>query len=698
MSGKYNTGNAGKDGHMIYDDAAFNIFLVALLAVYWIPTALFRTILFIRKRIHVRTALEEAKESFCACSLCQNNPTTQYEKKKAASFGIADFIFLVVTIALAFTAVRVYRGALFAEPPFDPFAILQVDETATPKQLKRAFRRLSVLHHPDKNRDDPTAGERFIKITKAFAALTDEASKENFIKYGNPDGYMGTVLGLGLPEWVAESQNAVLMAYVAFILLIFPTVVGIWWRKRSLQLTSTILTATFRLYGETLSQTSRFRDLLAAFCGSLEFAGLHTSDNDETLATLGDALKRKGKTDLSKAKTFTEPTRAQLQNLLVLSAYLARMPIPENLQYILKETLLRSESLLTAMTDTVGAFPRPDCQAAWDRCRMHGHTTYISTCIRLMQCLVQGVEDKMSPLLQIPHFTDSEVKFCMSHRPSSIRSVYDFMKLEMAEQKILLRSFSDEQLLDAKAFCDRYPLASLDVSEANVEGERDGTVHAGDSVTVRVKLSIFRRSGSIFSPHTPNLPFRKEEVWWIWLADQRLMCPIEVRRLSSKMARGHDPDQRGSKNLKGGGCCGGVRENEDEEATVGERLAADPRVSIFDVRFNFIAPRSGTYNLEVKAFCDCYTGADKSKVIKMKVLKELETQSEGSLRYFDTDDESSSEEESEEESEEDEGDEDEDDTGTDGEYEYIEVTDESDGEEEDDFGVSEGPRGDPMGG
>eukprot|EP00177_Eucheuma_denticulatum_P007076 GFKZ01012870.1.p1 GENE.GFKZ01012870.1~~GFKZ01012870.1.p1 ORF type:complete len:690 (+),score=93.08 GFKZ01012870.1:322-2391(+) len=689
MGDEYNTG--GKEGHMIYDDSAFQLFLVALLAVYWIPSTIYRSYSFLRRTFHVKTPLEKAKEEWCPCTQCKGHAEHHLTKTKGhRAIGFFDVLYVVVTLLLIFCSVKVYRANLTAEPHFDPFAILEVSEGATMKEIKRSFRRLSVIHHPDKNPDDPTAGDRFIRLGKAYAALTDDVARANYVKYGNPDGYLGTTLGLGLPEWVAESHNSVLFFYFIFIVLVFPTMVGVWWRKRSQQLTSEIMTSTFMLYRETLQNTTRFRDLLAAFCGSYEFRELYNSDNDEVISELSDSLRRSGKVDMKKMKTVVSPERFQVQNFFVMSAYLARMPIPKKLEYVATEILMRCDALLTAMTDTVGAFQRPECQAAWDKTFMHGHTVYLATCISLTQCVIQALDEKSSPFMQIPHFTEREVKYCLASRTPTVRSIYDLMRLDMGEQRKILRNFTDDQFLDMKTFLDRFPSANLEVSEAIVEGEADPTVHAGDSVTVRAKLTIMRRSGSAFSPCTPYLPYRKEEAWWVWIADERLMCPIKVRRLLPHMAIGHDAGSR-RKAGRGGSCCG-VNDDDEQEVEHQEKLTSDPRVTIFNMKFTFTAPRAGDYNLEVKTACDCYKGASKSKVIKMKVLKAVEPPEDSGVKYFDTDDESSEEEEESTEAEDEEDD---------SEYEYIEVSEEEseagDFDDDDQFGVSSGPTGNPAG-
>lgn len=647
---------------MIYDDNAFHLFFVALLAVVWIPTTIYRLFRYIRRKTYKKTAIEAAQEEWCPCQACQEKKERLSTKTNTSkTFKTGTVVYVILTILLAVMSVKVYHANLTAEAPFDPFTILGVDGSATLKQIKKAYRRLSIIHHPDKNREDPEAGQRFIKITKAYAALTDDVSRENFIKYGNPDGYMGTTLGLGLPEWVDESRNVVLFVYFGFLVIFFPTVVGVWWRKRSLQLTSEIMTSTFMLYRETLQQTAKFRDLLAAFCGSYEFRGLYSPDNAPHLTGIVDALKRAGK-DMKRTRSVVEPEPFQIQNFHVMTSYLCRVGISEKLDYVRDEILSRSVSLLTTMTDTVGAFQRPDCQAAWDRTFVHGHTVYLETCLSLTQCVIQALDEKSSPFLQIPHFTEREVKYCTSSRVPTVRSIYDFMKLDMEAQRKVLRDFTDQQYLDVKAFLDRFPLATLDVSDPVVEGEDDPTVHAGDTVTIRAKLTVLRRSGSVFSPHTPNLPFRKEEAWWLWLADDRLLCPIEVRRLMPGMAVGHNPSPRRKKDS----CCGD--DGDDHEDHTAHKLTSDPRVTIYNVKFTFQAPRAGDYTLKVRTACDCYKGASKSQVIKMTVAKEVEPPAQTDVKYFDTDDESESEEEG---------------SDTEGEYEYIEVTDDEESEEGD---------------
>jgi translocation protein SEC63 len=89
---------------------------------------------------------------------------------------------------------------------YDPFSILELDSSATMAEIRKQYRRLSKIFHPDKQGGNQ---DMFMKIAKAYEALTDDESRENWIKYGNPDGPQAATFGIALPSWVVEKQNSV---------------------------------------------------------------------------------------------------------------------------------------------------------------------------------------------------------------------------------------------------------------------------------------------------------------------------------------------------------------------------------------------------------------------------------------------------------------------------------------------------------
>ena len=59
----------------------------------------------------------------------------------------------------------------------DYYQILGVKKTATEDQIKKAFKKLAIKHHPDKNPDDPHAKDKFQKIANAYETLSDSEKR-----------------------------------------------------------------------------------------------------------------------------------------------------------------------------------------------------------------------------------------------------------------------------------------------------------------------------------------------------------------------------------------------------------------------------------------------------------------------------------------------------------------------------------------
>jgi curved DNA-binding protein len=66
----------------------------------------------------------------------------------------------------------------------DYYAVLGVPRDATAEQIKKAYRRLALKHHPDKNPGDRKAEEKFKEITEAYAVLSDAEKKRQYDRFG----------------------------------------------------------------------------------------------------------------------------------------------------------------------------------------------------------------------------------------------------------------------------------------------------------------------------------------------------------------------------------------------------------------------------------------------------------------------------------------------------------------------------------
>jgi len=79
------------------------------------------------------------------------------------------------------------------------YAVLGVSQTASPEEIKRAYRRLAREHHPDTNQQHAASGDRFKEITHAYEVLSDPEKRHRYDTFGDEraaDGGFGDFGGL----------------------------------------------------------------------------------------------------------------------------------------------------------------------------------------------------------------------------------------------------------------------------------------------------------------------------------------------------------------------------------------------------------------------------------------------------------------------------------------------------------------------
>lgn len=85
------------------------------------------------------------------------------------------------------------------------YDILELPETASLDEIKKSYRRLSMMYHPDKNRNNPESTSKFQKISEAYETLSDAGKKNEydmmrnnpFVKIMGGMGPMGP-MGMGM--------------------------------------------------------------------------------------------------------------------------------------------------------------------------------------------------------------------------------------------------------------------------------------------------------------------------------------------------------------------------------------------------------------------------------------------------------------------------------------------------------------------
>src|SRR5205085_12214711 len=67
----------------------------------------------------------------------------------------------------------------------DYYEVLEVSRSASADQIKRAYRKLAVKYHPDKNPDDQHAEEKFKEIGEAYDVLIDAEKRAAYDRFGH---------------------------------------------------------------------------------------------------------------------------------------------------------------------------------------------------------------------------------------------------------------------------------------------------------------------------------------------------------------------------------------------------------------------------------------------------------------------------------------------------------------------------------
>lgn len=160
-----------------------------------------------------------------------------HSKQKSGKIFNKTLLFLIIGwsifayIGLNFTKEVNLKGA------FDPYHILDVSMTASEREIKSKYRKLSLKFHPDKLAKGLSETERqdleqqFVIINMAYKSLTDEVTRNNFIKYGHPDGPQDVKHGIALPTFLVDSKYSSLIVVFYFLMIggLLPYIVGSWW-------------------------------------------------------------------------------------------------------------------------------------------------------------------------------------------------------------------------------------------------------------------------------------------------------------------------------------------------------------------------------------------------------------------------------------------------------------------------------------
>ncbi|GES59560.1 protein translocation complex component [Aspergillus terreus] len=383
---------------------------------------------------------------------------------------------ITVVVGYAVMAWMVYLIIVTARTTpkvWDPYDILGISRSADEKAISKHYKRLSLLYHPDKVRPDPSKNEtmdmlndRFVELTKAYKALTDEEVRNNYIQYGHPDGKQSFSIGIALPQFIVTEGNGkyVLLVYGGLLGVLLPYIVGRWWYGSQRYTKERVLVASagniFREYKEdilengivnALSSGDEFKEMLA---GRHPDAGLAKLEKkvlaDDSVLSPPDRKTLKELDDSTRRKT-----------LALLWAYLGRIDLEDStLNGEKYEVAPIALSLNEAFTAISLAF---------------GNARPILGSFRTSQNIIQAVAPESSPLLQLPYFTNEVVKSVEGADAKDHYTVQKFMKLSEDKRRALTIGaglLSEKQYNAAISVAKQLPVLEVSKAFFKVMGEK----------------------------------------------------------------------------------------------------------------------------------------------------------------------------------------------------------------------------------
>eukprot|EP01006_Ploeotia_vitrea_P064721 TRINITY_DN88719_c0_g1_i1.p1 TRINITY_DN88719_c0_g1~~TRINITY_DN88719_c0_g1_i1.p1 ORF type:complete len:446 (-),score=19.51 TRINITY_DN88719_c0_g1_i1:79-1386(-) len=128
------------------------------------------------------------------------------------------FLKNVIRIRLCLVAVwfLLLSIVMYQTLTFDAHAVLGIPKDADTKAVKKAYRRLSMQLHPDKNKTD-AAKREYVQVRKAFKMLSDPEAFEKEMEDNRASG--SVQVGIGLPSWMFDPKYRGFVALALFSLL-----------------------------------------------------------------------------------------------------------------------------------------------------------------------------------------------------------------------------------------------------------------------------------------------------------------------------------------------------------------------------------------------------------------------------------------------------------------------------------------------
>ncbi|CAN6913504.1 unnamed protein product [Brassica oleracea] len=592
----------------------FPIFILTIIAIPLVPYTFVKL---------SRAFSKKQRSIHCQCLDCDRSGKYKRSLSQRVSTFTSCSNLTVVLLWFVMIFLIYYTKNISRESQlFEPFSILGLEPGASDSQIKKAYRKLSIQYHPDKN-PDPEANNYFVEsIAKAYQALTDPLSRENFEKYGHPDGRQGYKLGIALPQFILDlngESGGLLLLFTVGLCILLPLVVASIYLWRSSKYTGNyVKLQTRQAYYELMKPSLTTSKVMDVFIKAAEYTEIPVrKTDDESLKKLFASVKSELSLDPKKMKQ--DEAKFWKQDLAVIKAELLIH------KQLTRESAVLSPALQTDFRRVLEFAPR----LLEDLMKMaviphneqgHGWLSPALGVIELSQCIVQAVplslrklsSEGTAPFLQLPHLNESIAQKIALQ----VGSFKEFQDLSLEERSKLLKEvagLSETDVADVEKVLEMIPSLKIEVT-CKTEGEEG--IQEGDVTTVQAWITLKRPNGLVGAvPHSPHFPFHKEENFWVILADSNNVWFFQKVSFMDEAEAISTASIAISETMESLGASAEAKNSAVEEAV--EKVKTGSRL----VMGRLLAPAEGTYNLTCFCLSDAWIGCDQKTSLKVEVLK-----------------------------------------------------------------------------
>ncbi|KAJ1736155.1 secretory subunit [Coemansia biformis] len=394
---------------------------------------------------------------------------------KLALLGAGWLLVFVLTYKVKTTEVKEAKL-------WDPYTILGIDNGESEEAIRKAYRKLSLKWHPDKVEQSmkEEAGEMMAEINRAHKTLTNPEARENYEKYGNPDGMQTQSMGIALPKLLVEAHTSpfVLALYGLVFGFVMPFYVGRWWYNSTRYQKDHILNPTMSVFFKNIREHISQRNLIELLTAASEFAEedlAYRASDDAALKAISDKVqltsRRHALEMFSPSKKF--PSKDAWKASVLLHAHFFRVSV-DSAELVGQQ----QQMVVTALTLVHRGLLQISTTHNWYNCS--------SLLMNISQMLVQGVYTHDSPLVQLPGVSSETQRKIFNE--TKLYSVHQLMRMPSAEQRRALAALGDKQFEEAVQAAKTIP--RLEIARALLTVVGDKIITPASIVTLIVKVRI----------------------------------------------------------------------------------------------------------------------------------------------------------------------------------------------------------------